>query len=50
MVYVNCYLQTIPQLPFGGMKESGYGRENGDEGLLEFMEVKAAFAKLRTRF
>ena len=50
MVYINCYLETIPQLPFGGMKESGVGRENGVEGLLEFMEVKAAFAKLRTSF
>ena len=47
MVYINCYLETIPQLPFGGMKESGIGRENGIEGLLEFMEVKAAFAKLQ---
>ena len=49
MIYVNCYLQTIAQLPFGGMKESGFGRENGSEGLMEFLEVKAAFAKLQTR-
>lgn len=48
MVYVNCYLQTIVQLPFGGMKESGMGRENGCEGLLEFMDIKAAFVKLQT--
>lgn len=46
MVYVNTYLETIPQLPFGGMKESGKGRENGREGLLEFMETKAIFVKL----
>ncbi len=50
MIYVNCYLQTITQLPFGGMKESGMGRENGSEGLMEFLEVKAAFAKLQPRF
>lgn len=45
-VYVNTYLETIPQLPFGGMKESGKGRENGKEGLLEFMETKAIFMKI----
>lgn len=45
-VYVNAYLETIPQLPFGGMKESGKGRENGKEGLLEFMETKAMYIKL----
>ena len=50
MMYINCYLQTIAQLPFGGMKESGFGRENGIEGLMEFLEVRAAFAKLKTQF
>ncbi|MDW6023331.1 aldehyde dehydrogenase family protein [Mesorhizobium sp. BAC0120] len=45
-VYVNAYLETLPQLPFGGMKESGIGRENGSEGLLEFMETKAVYVKL----
>jgi betaine-aldehyde dehydrogenase len=45
-VYVNAYLETLPQLPFGGMKESGIGRENGTEGLLEFMETKAVYVKL----
>jgi acyl-CoA reductase-like NAD-dependent aldehyde dehydrogenase len=46
MVYVNTYLETIPQLPFGGMKNSGIGRENGIEGLEEFLETKAAFIRL----
>jgi betaine-aldehyde dehydrogenase len=45
-VYVNCYLETLPQLPFGGIRESGLGRENGIDGLLEFMHVKATFLKL----
>lgn len=50
MTYINTYLETIPQLPFGGVKESGLGRENGAEGMLEFMDVRAAFAKLETSF
>ena len=29
-----------PELPFGGMKQSGYGREGGIEGLLEFCEAQ----------
>jgi len=45
-VYVNAYLETLPQLPFGGMKESGHGRENGPDGILEFMEVKSIYVKL----
>ncbi|KQU86424.1 sorbosone dehydrogenase [Ensifer sp. Root31] len=46
-VYVNAYLETVPQLPFGGMKDSGMGRENGPEGVLEFMETKSIYVKLK---
>jgi betaine-aldehyde dehydrogenase len=45
-VFVNSYLEVIPQMPFGGMKNSGLGRENGIEGLLEFTEIKSTFVKL----
>jgi acyl-CoA reductase-like NAD-dependent aldehyde dehydrogenase len=48
-VYVNTYLETAPQLPFGGFKQSGIGRENGREGLLAYMEVKSTFLKLGDR-
>ena len=47
-IYVNCYLETIPQMPFGGTKASGFGRENGCEGLLEFMQTKSIFVRLRS--
>ncbi|MDB4988115.1 MAG: Aldehyde Dehydrogenase, partial [Myxococcaceae bacterium] len=32
---------AIPGLPFGGVGESGFGRIHGDEGMLEFVRVKA---------
>ena len=48
-VFVNTYLETSPQLPFGGFKQSGYGRENGVDGLREFMETKSTFIKLGAR-
>lgn len=35
-VYVNSYGGTLPELPFGGVKNSGYGREMGDEGIKAF--------------
>ena len=40
MVYVNGG-QPDPNLPFGGFKQSGNGREHGKFGLAEFLEVKA---------
>lgn len=48
-VYVNTFLETSVQMPFGGFKESGIGRENGMDGLLEFTEVKSVFIKLGQR-
>ncbi len=29
-----------PQAPFGGMKQSGFGREGGPEGMMEFVEIQ----------
>jgi succinate-semialdehyde dehydrogenase/glutarate-semialdehyde dehydrogenase len=39
-VGVNDAVPTTSQVPFGGFKESGIGRELGSEGLDEFLETK----------
>jgi succinate-semialdehyde dehydrogenase / glutarate-semialdehyde dehydrogenase len=41
IVGINDPLPTAPQIPFGGYKQSGLGRENGSMGIEEFLEVKA---------
>ncbi|KRY82021.1 Retinal dehydrogenase 2 [Trichinella pseudospiralis] len=38
--WVNCHHVVCPQIPFGGYKESGIGREHGWEGVKEYCEVK----------
>jgi aldehyde dehydrogenase (NAD+) len=40
MVSVNEYPVTHPQTPFGGVKESGLGREQGSEAIREYTQVK----------
>jgi succinate-semialdehyde dehydrogenase/glutarate-semialdehyde dehydrogenase len=40
MVYVNCVLADSPELPFGGYKRSGFGRELGRLGADEFVNKK----------
>lgn len=37
---VNTYGLLNPAIPFGGVKQSGFGREGGFEGLLEFLHTK----------
>jgi succinate-semialdehyde dehydrogenase/glutarate-semialdehyde dehydrogenase len=41
MVFINHFNLATPEMPFGGVKDSGYGREHGGFGMLEFVNAKA---------
>ena len=44
MVFINSFGLAQPNMPFGGVKNSGYGREHGGFGLHEFVNAKAVMA------
>jgi acyl-CoA reductase-like NAD-dependent aldehyde dehydrogenase len=48
-VYVNTAIDGPPQMPFGGMKASGIGREKGEIGFEEFTEVKSVSIRTGSR-
>ncbi len=41
MVNINNFAVASPDMPFGGVKDSGYGREHGEVGIKEFVNVKS---------
>lgn len=49
MVWINSSQDCDPRVPFGGVKQSGIGRELGEAGLEGYCQIKAVHVNLGSR-
>jgi len=46
MVWINCYKRVNPGSPFGGVGQSGYGREMGFEAMHDYTDAKSVWVNV----
>ena len=47
-VWINCHIPLVAEMPHGGFKESGYGRDSGLESLRGYQQTKSVWLDLAT--
>jgi len=48
-IWINCWDPCSPQAPFGGFRQSGFGKELGEEALKEYSQVKTVVVKINQK-